>query len=304
MEVSRCQSCGEVIHADADACPVCLQPISWTGQHQPVERRQRSATEIVGLAFRLWSRHQGQLALIAAVFVVPFVALDLLVLWLMADEFLFVFGEPVARFSTEAELDRFETYTLLISLGSILASSVGMAAAVVAVSDRYQGLAMNWRTAVRRALSRFWPLIAMTLLFYLGIGVGLVLLVIPGVYLLVAWFVSHAAFMIEGENPTRALGRSLDLVRGRWWPTLGTVLLCFLLFVAIILAVFVSISFVAAFIDDFDTATPAVVVPRVLGGLTEIFIAPLWGALQAVMFYDLKTRAAGLQPLPPPPSPS
>jgi hypothetical protein len=300
----NCGSCGELIHADADACPVCLQPTARTRQHQPVERRQRPATEIVGLAFGLWSRHQGQLARIAAVFVVPFVALDLLVLWVMADEFLFVLGEPVARFSTEAELDRFETYALLINLGGIFASSVGMAAAVVAVSDRYQGLAMNWRTAVRRALSRLWPLIGMTVLFYLGLAAGLLLLVVPGVYLLVAWFVSHAAFMIEGEGPTRALGRSLDLVRGRWWPTLGTVLLCLLLFVAIILAVFVSVSFVAAFVDDFETATPAVVIPRVLGGLVEIFIAPLWGALQAVMFYDLKTRAAGLEPLPPPPPPS
>jgi hypothetical protein len=76
---------------------------------------------------------------------------------------------------------------------------------------------------VRSVLPVFWPLLGASLLTALGIGGGLILLVIPGVYLLTVWAVVAPAIVIERRRVTDALGRSRQLVRGNGWPVLGAV---------------------------------------------------------------------------------
>jgi hypothetical protein len=76
---------------------------------------------------------------------------------------------------------------------------------------------------VRSVLPVFWPLLGASFLTALGIGGGLFLLVVPGIYLLTVWAVVAPAIVIERRRVTDALGRSRQLVRGNGWPVLGAV---------------------------------------------------------------------------------
>ncbi len=81
---------------------------------------------------------------------------------------------------------------------------------------------------MRSVLPVFWPLLGASFLTAIGIGGGLVLLIVPGVYLLTVWAVVAPVVVIERRRVTDALGRSRQLVRGNGWPVLGAVMVGFL----------------------------------------------------------------------------
>jgi hypothetical protein len=58
---------------------------------------------------------------------------------------------------------------------------------------------------------------------------GLILFVIPGIYIGVRLAVSIEALVVEGHRGTQAMGRSWELVGGHWWHAFGTLLVAALL---------------------------------------------------------------------------
>jgi hypothetical protein len=80
-------------------------------------------------------------------------------------------------------------------------------------------------------LSKVTPYLARLLgagiLAGLGIAVGLFLFIIPGLYLLTIWAVIAPVIVLEGTGAMEAFGRSRALVRGRFWPVFGVVIVAF-----------------------------------------------------------------------------
>jgi len=118
---------------------------------------------------------------------------------------------------------------LLFLLVSVTVSIVGEAwligALVFAVQDVRDGRADD---SIGGLLSKATPflgrLLVAGILAGLGIAVGLVLFIAPGLYLLGIWAVFAPVIVLEGSGATEALGRSRALVAGRFWPVLGVVL--------------------------------------------------------------------------------
>ena len=73
------------------------------------------------------------------------------------------------------------------------------------------------------------PLVLAAFLAFLLIVVGLAALIIPGLWLIGSFTMITAVIALEDLGPVAALRRSLVLVRGRWWPTVG-----FLVMVAVL----------------------------------------------------------------------
>lgn len=63
----------------------------------------------------------------------------------------------------------------------------------------------------------------------IGIFVGLLLLIVPGIVLLTWWFVLSPVIVLEDEGVLGAFGRSRGLVRGRAWPVCGVAVVTLLL---------------------------------------------------------------------------
>ncbi len=80
------------------------------------------------------------------------------------------------------------------------------------------------------------PLIAVSLLFAIGVAIGFVLLIIPGLNLLVFWSVVAPVTVLERPGVFAAFGRSRDLVRGNGWNVFGVIVLVYLTVLVVSLA--------------------------------------------------------------------
>jgi hypothetical protein len=89
--------------------------------------------------------------------------------------------------------------------------------------------------ALGDGLRYFFPLFIVALLVGLGTGIGLLLFIIPGLFLIVRWAVAAPAALIEREGPTHSIGRSAELTQGHRWAVFGLVLLYFVFFYASII---------------------------------------------------------------------
>ena len=75
---------------------------------------------------------------------------------------------------------------------------------------------------VGNALEVF-PTVLLVIVAWLAVSfVGLVTLILPGIYIFVSWYFVVQAVVIDGERGFKPIARSAALVRGHWWQTAGT----------------------------------------------------------------------------------
>lgn len=82
---------------------------------------------------------------------------------------------------------------------------------------------LNLRESSGRVIA-FWGI---NLLSNLGIILGFVLLIIPGLFLAARWTAANAALLAEDEGVTSALGRSWAMTAPSTWPIVGALLVLF-----------------------------------------------------------------------------
>ena len=75
----------------------------------------------------------------------------------------------------------------------------------------------------------FLPIMIIAFLSLLGIGAGMVLLVVPGIILAVAWSVVIPVQVVENTGIGESFGRSRALTKGHRWQIFALVLMYFLL---------------------------------------------------------------------------
>jgi uncharacterized membrane protein len=129
----------------------------------------------------------------------------------------------------------------------------------------------------------FTPLFGAVALAALGIAIGFLALIVPGVYLAVRWYFVPQTVVIEGARGPAALTRSGELVQGFWWRTFGLVLLANL---AIAIPGFLLLTPFTAIAASTDQAIWALVGTIVTTSVTTPFVA-LYSTL---LYYDLLAR--------------
>src|ERR1700733_10499197 len=92
------------------------------------------------------------------------------------------------------------------------------------------------RELIRSVEPVFWPLAAVSILVGLGIAVGFILLIIPGLILMVIWSVVAPVTVLERPGVFAAFGRSRELVRGNGWNVFGVIVVVFLSVVVVSVA--------------------------------------------------------------------
>ncbi len=99
-------------------------------------------------------------------------------------------------------------------LVSIVASFVLQASLTYGTIMDLNGQRVSLGEALSVGLKAFLPILAIGLLYSLGVGFGLVLLIVPGVMLLTAWAVVIPACVAENTGIMQSFRRSNELTRG------------------------------------------------------------------------------------------
>lgn len=100
------------------------------------------------------------------------------------------------------------------ALGLAVVLPLVQAAVIRAIGEHYLGRTVGLGEALRGATAIFLPLVGTWLLYTLAILGGLILLVIPGIYLMLAFLLIVPVMVLEGRFGTGALRRSRELMRG------------------------------------------------------------------------------------------
>jgi hypothetical protein len=180
--------------------------------------------EILRTAFQLYQRHWRTLLAIAAVVVVPLTLLQ------------YLFGDLVR---TQGETTRngvVETATWSVGIAGLLAALAGILMYLVltgaitrAVAAEVAGEDPSVEQSYRFGFHRLGSVLLVSVLVGLATIGGLILFVLPGIYIGVRLAVSIQALVVEGRRGTQAMGRSWELVGGHWWHAFGTLLVAALL---------------------------------------------------------------------------
>jgi hypothetical protein len=129
----------------------------------------------------------------------------------------------------------------------------------------------------------FTPLFAAVALAAVGIALGFVVLIVPGVYLAVRWYFVPQAVVIDGARGMGALAHSSQLVNGFWWRTFGLILLAN---IAIAVPGFILLTPFTAIADSTDRALWSLVGSAITTSVTTPFVA----LFSTLMYYDLRAR--------------
>jgi hypothetical protein len=124
---------------------------------------------------------------------------------------------------------------LLGVLGALLAGIVGIIAAfllqaalVKAVEDVRDGrVDLSFSETLQAARPAVGRVALASILAGIAIAIGLVLLIVPGLFLLTIWCMIVPVIVLEGAGVGDAFERSRALVRGHGWQVFGTLVLVF-----------------------------------------------------------------------------
>jgi hypothetical protein len=233
----------------------------------------RGIGELLGTAFQLYRRHWQRLLAIAAVVVVP-----LTVLQYVLGHWVRIQGEVTRDQVVSTSFWAAATASLLAALVGLLLYQVLTGAITRAIAAEVAGEDPDVEQSYRFGFVRLWSILLVSVLVGLATVAGLIVFVIPGIYIGVRLAVSIQALVVEGRRGTEAMGRSWALVGGHWWHAFGTLL------VAALLTGLVNAVITAPF------SATAWFVLGVAAAVATVVTLP-YGALVGVLLYlDLRAR--------------
>jgi hypothetical protein len=176
--------------------------------------------EILSTAFRLYQRHWRTLLAIAAVVVVPLTLLQ------------YLLGDWIRTRGEVTSLQQVSTATWAVGAAGLVAGLAGLLMYLVLTGAITRAVAAedpSLEQSYRFGFHRLGSVLLVSVLVGLATIAGLILFIIPGIWIGVRLAVSVEALVVEGRRGTQAMGRSWELVGGHWWHAFGALVVAGLL---------------------------------------------------------------------------
>jgi hypothetical protein len=139
---------------------------------------------------------------------------------------------------------------------------------------------------LRAATPVLGQLILVGIVAAVGIAIGFVLIIVPGLILITLWFVAAPVVVLENPGVFASLRRSRELVRGNGWQVFG-----------VIFVVYIMIGILSFIIEDIAASAGSgvgIIVRVIVGVLT----APLTALAASVLYFELGGSSAKQPPAP------
>jgi hypothetical protein len=178
----------------------------------------------------------------------------------------------------------------LVSL--LIVAQIVNGASLRLYSGAYFGEDLTTSQILRFTFRKLPALLLLGVIYGLVLLIGLLLIVLPAIYLYVALCVVAPVLIVEGKGGFDALGRSQELVKGRWWATFAALLLGLLV---VVLVGFGLGALVSAIESSGSTSPSAYLLVNALRNLiVQVLLSPITAALVITIYFDLRVRKEGL----------
>jgi hypothetical protein len=154
---------------------------------------------------------------------------------------------------------------------------------VQAVRSNLQGKGRMSLGAMFESAAPFVPaLLAAGLLAALGILGGFILLIVPGLYLFTMWALISPVIVIEGAAVMNSFSRSRTLVTGNGWQVFGVLVL-------VLILNGIGAAVLGSLFRDIASSSVGYGLSSLI---TNALLAPFFGIVTAVMYFELALGAA------------
>jgi hypothetical protein len=236
--------------------------------------RARSASEMVDGAIQLWRTNFSMFLLLGGLLYVPIVAFQL-----------FARGDTDAPTAPSAAS---VGVVLMLALLFVIWLVACYAVIMTVTSDLYLSGTADIGDAIRRTRPRLGAAIATSILAFLGVAVGFLLFIVPGVLIGLSLFACQPVSVLESVGPRAALSRSATLSRGiKGHIAASLTLLGLLTGVITILGQVLAVVFLAS------EGTVGRVVAQVVTAAVSICLGALPPIMTTLLYYDARIRNEG-----------
>jgi hypothetical protein len=191
-------------------------------------------------------------------------------------------GRPLGRFAPPDVSSSIIAVVTLIALSTLLTAMILRQRAIA------QGEPTSMRAELNRALRMLSTQMPLFFINSLIVFVGLILLIVPGLYVAVALSMSLPALVLEKQGPFAAMAYSRRLVRGNWWRTFAILFVTFVMLAVFYFLVLVLAAIAVQFARGADVvlvSAASTVLVIALGAFSTPFLTAMtlaqYGNLQA-----------------------
>ncbi|MGI4740470.1 MAG: hypothetical protein ACRYG7_35300 [Janthinobacterium lividum] len=152
-----------------------------------------------------------------------------------------------------------------------------------------------WAVAKQRIVGTFFSLYGV----FIIIGVGFLVLFIPGMYLSIALSLFFVVSMVEGTGFFATMSRCLTLTRGKWWSTFGVIFIMIVLLYLLIIGFTIVLGLLGAsmrgaFVAIGESPGIFAVVIAAVGTLFSLLLYPPLLLVLAFQYFNLVERHDGV----------
>jgi hypothetical protein len=177
-------------------------------------------------------------------------------------------------------------------LAGLVLGSVLQAALVHGTVSDLNGKKASFADCLQTGLRTCLPVIGLSIVFGIALMFGLVLLVVPGVLMFLAWAVIVPVLVVEKTGVFGAFGRSAELTKGHRWAILGLALVIWLISMILGFAVMPLQSALIQPGAGFIAMAPVLLIQGVISVFTTTVIA----TGTASVYYELRSIKEGIGP--------
>lgn len=270
---------------------------------------EKTTVRVGGIASKAWGIYRSNantMLLLAAIMIVPAYIVLALLIGLAAPEGFFDLTEQEIRSETVGvdwdggDVAALVTAGLIGATVALIATMLATGSCFKVIQEVYSDRTPDWRASLAAARARLGALVWLGIISGLLLALAFLALIVPAIYLYVAWSVAVPVLMTEDLRGTKALGRSRALVKGTWWPVFGVMVIG--------IAASLAVGLVLGMIFQAGADNPSLGEGLTLGTLqevvTQIIVLPFVAALAGVLYFELRrVKEDVVEPPPVAPAP-
>eukprot|EP00548_Thalassiothrix_antarctica_P000353 CAMPEP_0194149536 /NCGR_PEP_ID=MMETSP0152-20130528/38471_1 /TAXON_ID=1049557 /ORGANISM="Thalassiothrix antarctica, Strain L6-D1" /LENGTH=355 /DNA_ID=CAMNT_0038851767 /DNA_START=56 /DNA_END=1123 /DNA_ORIENTATION=- len=216
------------------------------------------------------------------------------------------------KYTLDAALLTFLHGILEALLASVASGGIILAVAFIYADEQEDGVngRLNWWVCLRDGgLKNAVTLITASAITTIGEVVGILFFWVPGIYLLVIWFLTNPAIVLEsnrnnnsngnnavdGEHPSpsiRAILKSQNLTRGSWCYCFCTALIGYA--VVVLMKILWIMIVLEGIFKDTDQYLLYTLTGSLLMTVPLALVLPIFAILQTIMYFNLRVEKEGM----------